>query len=184
MTAQRQKNKTRDMVYIALFTVIIIICAWIVIPMAVPFTLQLFAVFLTVSVLGGKRGCMAVLLYLLLGAVGLPVFSGFTGGIGWLLGNTGGYLMGFLAAALVMWGMEALWSRSTLVLAGSMAVGLLVCYAVGTCWYLMVYTDRRNGPGVMGVLSLCVFPFVIPDVIKIVLVFLVRKRLLRVINRN
>ena len=81
----KAKIRTYDMAYIAVFTVLIAICSWISIPTAIPFTLQTFAVFLSVSVLGGKRGTMAVLLYVLLGAIGLPVFSGFTGGIGILL---------------------------------------------------------------------------------------------------
>ena len=68
----------------------ITICSWISIPTLVPFTLQTFAVFLTVGLLGGKRGTMAVLVYVLLGAIGIPVFAEFTGGIGIILNNTGG----------------------------------------------------------------------------------------------
>ena len=73
------RNKTLDMVYIALFAVLIAVCSWISIPTTVPFTLQTFGVFVTVGVLGGKRGSLAVLIYLLLGAIGVPVFAGFTG---------------------------------------------------------------------------------------------------------
>ena len=84
------KMKTLDMAYIGLFAVVIAICSWISIPTVVPFTLQTFAVFLAVAVLGGKRGTLSVIVYVLLGAVGLPVFSGFKGGIGVLLNTTGG----------------------------------------------------------------------------------------------
>ena len=84
------RSKTYDMVYIAVFAVLMAICSWISIPATVPFTLQTFAVFLTVGVLGGKRGSMAVLIYILLGAIGIPVFAGFYGGVVPLLGNTGG----------------------------------------------------------------------------------------------
>ena len=77
MTTQTTtRSKTYDMVYIAVFAVLIAICSWISIPMTVPFTLQTFAVFLAVGVLGGKRGSLAVLIYILLGAVGIPVFAG------------------------------------------------------------------------------------------------------------
>lgn len=108
MTTQTTtRSKTYDMVYIAVFAVLIAICSWISIPMTVPFTLQTFAVFLAVGVLGGKRGSLAVLIYILLGAVGIPVFAGFSGGIGQLLGNTGGYIIGFLFSALLMWLIEA-----------------------------------------------------------------------------
>ena len=122
------KNKTLDMVYIAMFTVLIAICSWISIPTTVPFTLQTFGVFVTVGVLGGKRGSLSVLIYLLLGAIGIPVFAGFTGGMGIVLGSTGGYIIGFLLSALLMWGMEKLLGKKTWVLALSMVLGLLVCY--------------------------------------------------------
>ena len=100
------KMQTLDMAYIGLFAVVIAICSWISIPTVVPFTLQTFAVFLAVAVLGGKRGTLAVIVYVLLGAVGLPVFSGFKGGIGVLLNTTGGYIIGFVFSALVMWAFE------------------------------------------------------------------------------
>ena len=74
--------KTIDIVYIGIFAVLIAICSWISIPTTVPFTLQTFGVFMAVSILGGMRGTLAVLVYILLGAVGMPVFAGFTGGAG------------------------------------------------------------------------------------------------------
>ena len=100
------RSKTFDMVYIAVFAVLIAICSWISIPTLVPFTMQTFALFLAVGTLGGRRGTMAVLIYLLLGAVGIPVFAEFSAGMGVLLGNTGGYLIGFVFSALLMWAME------------------------------------------------------------------------------
>ena len=99
------RNKTHDMVFIAVFAVLMAICSWISIPMAVPFTLQTFGVFIAVGILGGKNGTLAVLIYIILGAIGVPVFAGFQGGIGVLAGSTGGYIVGFLFSALVMWAM-------------------------------------------------------------------------------
>ena len=131
-TEAKTHSKTYDLVYIALFAVLIAICAWISVPTTVPFTLQTFGVFLTVGLLGGKRGSMAVLVYILLGAAGIPVFSGFTGGVGRLLGNTGGYIVGFLASALVMWALEKVMGRKTWALAVQMVLGLIACYAIGT----------------------------------------------------
>ena len=101
-TAKTNTLKTRDLTLIALFAALIAICAWLTVPMPdVPFTMQTFGVFAALLLLGGKRGTLSILLYLLLGAAGLPVFSGFRGGIGSLLGTTGGYLVGFFFSYLV-----------------------------------------------------------------------------------
>ncbi|MGN0252208.1 MAG: biotin transporter BioY [Oliverpabstia sp.] len=176
-TEAKNYSKTYDLVYIALFSVLIAICSWISIPTTVPFTLQTFAVFLTVGLLGGKRGSLSVLIYILLGAVGIPVFSGFTGGVGRLLGNTGGYIVGFLASALVMWGLEKVMGRKTWALAVQMVLGLIACYVIGTVWFMMVYSGTSGTVGLMTVLGWCVIPFIIPDLIKIVLALILTKRL-------
>ena len=178
----RQRSKTYDMVYVGIFTVLIAICSWISIPMTVPFTLQTMGVFLTVGILGGRRGTLAVLVYILLGAIGVPVFAGFTGGIGVLISNTGGYIMGFLFAALLMWGMEKLFGKSNIVLAISMVLGLLVCYTVGTIWFMMVYSANTSAVGIMTVLGWCVFPFIIPDIIKIILALTLKNKLAGVLH--
>ena len=169
--------KTADITLMALFTAVMAICSWISIPAAVPFTLQTFAVFLTVGLLGGKRGTLTVLVYLLLGAVGVPVFSGFTGGIGHLLGPTGGYIIGFIFSALMMWTAEKLFGKSLSVLAFSMAAGLIVCYAFGTAWFVSVYTRTTEPISIMTALGWCVFPYIIPDAIKIAVALILTRRL-------
>ena len=176
-TEVKSHSKTYDLVYVALFAVLIAICAWISVPTTVPFTLQTFGIFLTVGLLGGKRGSMAVLVYILLGAAGIPVFSGFTGGIGRLLGNTGGYIVGFLASALVMWALEKVMGRKPWALAIQMVLGLIVCYAIGTVWFMVVYSGTSGAVGLMTVLGWCVIPFIIPDLIKIALALVLTKRL-------
>ena len=104
LTTARIRLRTRDMTHIALFAVLMAVCAWISIPITtISFTLQTFAVFAALLTLGGRLGTYAVVVYLLLGAVGLPVFSGFRGGPAALLGASGGYILGFLASALVYW---------------------------------------------------------------------------------
>ena len=171
------KFRTVDMAYIALFAVMIAVCSWISIPATVPFTLQTFGVFLAVGVLGGKRGTLAVLVYLLLGMVGLPVFAGFSGGMGCLLGSTGGYIVGFLFSALVMWAMERLLGKKPWVLALSMVLGLIVCYAFGTVWFMQVYAKTTGAIGLWTALGWCVFPYILPDLVKIVLAMVLCKRL-------
>ena len=165
-----------------MFAVIIAICSWISIPSAVPFTLQTIAVFTAVGVLGGKRGAISVLLYILLGAIGLPVFAGFSGGFGVLFGSTGGYIAGFFFSALLMWGMETLWGNKKTVLISSMILGLLVCYAIGTAWFMLVYTKTTGAVSLMTVLGWCVIPFIIPDCIKIALSFILTTRLKKIIS--
>lgn len=170
-----KKGKTYDMAYIAVFTVLIAICSWISIPTAIPFTLQTFAVFLAVTILGGKRGTIAVTLYVLLGAVGVPVFSEFTGGLGIILRNTGGYIIGFIFSALVMWLMESIFIKKLhvkhvlVIQAVSMTLGLLACYAAGTAWFSFVYMKDAGPIGLTTVLGWCVVPFIIPDAVKIAL---------------
>ena len=179
----RQKTKTYDLVYISILVVLITVCSWISIPLTVPVTLQTFGVFTAVGLLGGKRGTLAVLVYILMGAIGIPVFSGFTGGIGILAGTTGGYIVGFLFSALLMWGMEKLFGRNMKVLAGSMILGLIACYAVGTLWFMAVYAASSGAVGLLTVLGWCVFPFILPDIAKIVLALILTKRLSGVIKR-
>ena len=167
--AVTNKGKTYDIAYIGVFTVLITICSWISIPTAIPFTLQTFAVFLAVSVLGGKRGTLAVAVYVLLGAIGVPVFAEFTGGLGIILGNTGGYIVGFIFSALIMWLMESLFGRKVWVQGISMVLGLLACYAVGTAWFMLVYMRDAGAVALSTVLGWCVIPFIIPDAVKMVL---------------
>lgn len=178
------KLKTVDMAYIALFAVLITICSWISIPGAVPFTLQTFGVFLAMGVLGGKRGTLAVLTYLLLGAVGLPVFSGFRGGIGSMLGTTGGYMVGFVFSGLIMWGLESWIGRKKWGQVFSMLLGLVVCYAFGTLWFMVVYTRQSGAIGIGAALGWCVLPYFIPDLLKIAMALSLSRRLGSRISRN
>lgn len=185
MSSSNRKLRTIDLTYIALFAVLITICSWISIPMAVPFTLQTFAVFLAVGVLGGKLGTLAVFIYILLGAVGIPVFSGFKGGFGTLLGPTGGYILGFILSALLMWLIEKFVGNKTIILAISMVLGLIVCYAFGTAWFMVVYSSKNGTPiSLVAALGMCVFPFIIPDLVKIGLALSLTKTLKRLVNKQ
>lgn len=183
-TAQARRagrGKTYDMAYTAVFAVLIAICSWISIPTVVPFTLQTFAVFLAVSVLGGRRGTLSIVVYVLLGAVGIPVFAGFKGGIGVLLNTTGGYIIGFIFAGLIMWLMERLFGRKLWAQLLGMILGMITYLSVGTAWFMAVYL-RQTGPVSLGtVLGWCVIPFLIPDIVKMMLALslgnLLRKRL-------
>ena len=161
-----------DLAYVAVCAALMAVCSWISIPAAVPFTLQTFAVFCSLGFLGGKRGTAAILVYLLLGAVGVPVFAGFSGGIGILFGTTGGYLLGFILMGLVYWLGERLSMDSRNIRIISMILGLLLCYAFGTAWFMFVYA-RQSGAIALGTaLAWCVIPFLLPDLVKLGLALL------------
>lgn len=169
-----------DMVYAALGAVLIAVCAWISLPFAIPVTMQTFAVFLVSGMFGGRRGTMSVVIYMLLGCVGLPVFTGFRGGVHVLAGPTGGYLLGFLIVPLIVGGAMKLGGRKMWVCALSMTAGLILCYAFGTAWFKILYMHRGENIGILTVLGTCVFPFIIPDVLKIGLAVVVMRRIARV----
>lgn len=96
--------KAKNMALCGLFTAVLTVCAWISVPLGDSvITLQTFGIFLTLGLLGGKLGSLTVLVYLLLGAVGAPVFSAFRGGLGAILGTTGGYIFGFMLTSLAYW---------------------------------------------------------------------------------
>ena len=172
-----KKTKTKEMITVSLSAALICICSWIQVPSAVPFTLQTFAVVLASAVLGAKKGAAATLVYLLLGAVGLPVFSGFQGGIGALLGATGGYAFGFIFAAVIVGLITDKYGISLLTGVLSGAAGIAVCYLIGTLWFTFVYGDGN----LAGAFSVCVLPFLLPDAIKITLATLVAKRVKKLI---
>lgn len=172
---QTSRLRTLDLAYIALFAVLMTVCAWIMIPFAVPFTLQTFAVFLTLTTLGGRRGLYAIAVYLLLGAVGLPVFSGFQGGLGILLGTSGGYLLGFLASGLMYHLLTRTWGTSIRMIRLACGVGLLTCYAIGTLWFWGIYA--KGSADVPNLFLLCVIPFLLLDFLKLALALWLAPRL-------
>lgn len=175
--AGKRGFSTVDLVYIALFAALLAVCSWISVPTGIPFTLQTLGVCLTVGLLGGKRGTMAILLYLLLAAAGVPVLAGFDGGVGALFGETGGYLLGFLLTGLAMWLLEKLLGRRLWVQAIGMVLGLALCYLFGTLWFMALYFRAGKPIGFWVAMGLCVFPYLLPDLAKVALALLLTERL-------
>ena len=173
----RVKPTTREAAYIAMGAALIAVCSWVSIPTAIPFTMQTFAVCLLAALFGWKLGLVTVGVWLLLGAVGLPVFAGFKGGLGALLGVTGGYLLGFVFTALLTGLFADRLGRKLPALLGGMVLGLVLCYAFGTAWFLLLYA-RSTGPLSLGTaLAWCVLPYLLPDGLKLALAALLTKRL-------
>lgn len=163
------KLSVKDLAYTAMGVALVSVCSWISIPLPVPITMQTFAICLITAVLGLRLGLWTVVIYILLGAAGLPVFSGFSSGLGILLGTTGGYIIGFVFTALAVGLGIKRFGRKPPVLAFFMAIGVLLCYAFGTAWFVLVYTRTSGAIGVMAALGLCVFPYLLPDAAKILL---------------
>ena len=166
------KMDVRGMTHVALGAVLIAVCSWITVPSAVPFTLQTFAVFAVCALLGGKRGTIAMLLYIFMGTVGLPVFSGFNAGFGALLGPTGGFILGFLLCTLLYWLLEKHMNHILLLV-----LGTLLCYAFGTLWFVVVYSSGGSPVSVGAALVACVLPFIVPDGAKLALAAIISRRI-------
>ena len=173
----KKRFETLDLVYVALGAVLITICSWISIPTTIPFTMQTFAVFFVLSALGGERGTLAIIVYVLLGAVGVPVFAEFTSGIGILLGNTGGYIVGFIFMGLAYWLIVSILGKKQRVEIFAMIMGIVVLYSFGTVWFMIVYARSNGAVGLAMVLSWCVIPFIVPDLIKLGLALTLARRL-------
>lgn len=123
------KTNLRQFCFCAVFTALCAVCAQIQIPLPmVPINLALFAVHLAGALLGAKRGVAAVAAYVMLGALGAPVFAGFAGGVQVIMGKTGGYLLGYLIAALLVGLLRARWGIGYWRLCFAMALGTAGCY--------------------------------------------------------
>ncbi len=178
------KNKrfftTSNMALIAIFTALLAICSWISLSIGpVPFTLQTFGVCVAAGLLGAKRGTVSVVVYILLGAVGVPVFAGFKGGPAVLVGPTGGYIIGFVLSAIVIGNVvryaktKKSWRRMLIIFLG-MIVGDVCCFVIGTAQFMLVmHTNLQSA------LVLCVLPYLLPDLAKIIVAAFVTSRLCR-----
>ncbi len=192
MTDKTQKNKTYNIVLIAVSAALITICSWISITIGpVPFTLQTMAIFAVLMTIGGARGSIAVVIYLLLGLVGVPVFAGFKGGPASFLGPTGGFLVGFAVASLVWILLEKLlrdkMSSSAVkrILYG--VINAVICevvmYTIGVIWFMVVYGQQTGPVGLGATLTMCVVPFIIPDIVKIAVAIVIGERAGKLIHK-
>ena len=179
-------KKAKDISLIAIFSAIIVICSLVTIPSIVPFTLQTFAIFLCLNILGAKKGIISILIYIFLGVVGLPVFSGFNGGIGALLNVTGGYIIGFIFSALIYGLITSSFHKKPKKIINLIASfsGLIVCYIFGTLWYILLFIKNGDTISFTSALTICVLPFIIPDILKILLALSISEKINKLIIKN
>lgn len=170
--------KRQDRLLTALMAAALCVMAPWAVPLGpVPVSLATLGVYLAVGLLGGRRGTAAVGLYMVLGAVGLPVFSGFTGGLQPLVGLTGGYIWGYILCAAVA-GLLRRVSHRPWGLPLALAAGTAVLYVAGTAWYLW-----QTGGTVTAALTVCVLPFLPADGAKIAVATLLILSLRRPLER-
>lgn len=166
MANEKTRMNTLDIVYIGMSIALIAVCSIIAIPIGpVPFTLQTMAICLIAGLFGLKRSLIATIGYIFLGGIGLPIFSGMKGGIGVLFGPTGGYILGFILTAIIVGLVSDLTDRNLIATAVAMVVGIAACYAVGTLFFAIITNNFK----IVEILKLCVIPFIIPDIVKIVI---------------
>lgn len=172
---------TKQMALIGVMTAVTCILGPIAIPLPispVPISFTNLAIYLTVYVLGMKAGTISYLVYLLVGFAGLPVFSGFTGGVGKLAGPTGGYMVGFIFMAVIAgWAIDHFQGKCMFHVLG-MVIGTMVCYVFGTIWLA-----GQLGISFTAGLGVGVIPYLPGDTAKIILAVLVGPKLRKEIRR-
>ena len=173
----KRKSIAREIAYIGLAVALITVCAWISVPVfSIPFTLQTFAVAFVGGLLGWKRGTVAILVYILMGLIGIPVFAGFKAGVPALFGATGGYIFGFLFLALLPALAKLIPAETgaarTIIFYGFSILGCAVLYFFGTVWLILM---TRCAVGYA--LGVCVVPFIIPDAVKLAIAAIITVRL-------
>jgi len=174
----RSRYRTSDITISALFIALTAVCSWISIPVpgtSVPINMATFAVILAGVTLGARRSSLAMIIFLLLGSIGVPVFHSLTGGVGIVFGPTGGFLIGYIALAFLS-GLSAesanAESRRILPFIPAVLFGEIALYAFGTAWFIF-----QSGTPLQAALLACVVPFIPGDILKIILVYLVKGRL-------
>ena len=177
-TNTRKKGNVYILAQMAVMTAVICVLAPMSIPIGpVPISFTNLAIYLALYVLGTKRGTISFLCYLLIGVVGLPVFSGFTGGIGKLMGPTGGYIIGFIPLAIIS-GLAIEKFNNKFVQFAGFVLGVAVCYAFGTAWFCYV-----AGASLQKAMSLCVIPFIPGDIAKIVIAMFAGPAIVKALKR-
>lgn len=198
-SAEKRRKHIRDLCYIALCAAVMVICSWLYfnIPATeIPITLQTLGVCMTAGFLGWKRGTLSVLAYILLGICGIPVFSGYKNFYALIGSPSAGYVIGFIFTALIVGvatdKLRFIGDRFTnkvksqiiqlVILAVAMVIGVAICYVFGTLWYLFIYKGSATAENLQIALTYCVYPYIVPDLIKIVAATVLVNRLKRYIK--
>ncbi len=168
---------TKHLALIGVMAAVLCISGPLALPVGpVPISLGSFAVYLTVYILGMKKGTISICIYILLGLVGIPVFSSFSGGVGKVMGPTGGYIVGYILLALIFGFFIDKWKTNYGLILLGMVFGTIALYLLGTAW--LAYQAKMS---FSAALAAGVLPFIAGDIVKMIVAMLVgqqvRKRL-------
>lgn len=162
---RKNRDKIKNMILSSIFAAVMCIFSVITIPVGtIPISMGIFALVLTSCVLNPKQAVSAIAVYVLLGMIGLPVFSGFRSGISVITGPTGGYILAYIPSAMLISCLASRYAKSVRAVIKLSAVsflGVLLCYAAGTVQYMLV-----THVGAVEALLICVAPFAVFDLIK------------------
>ena len=181
---------TYNISLIAFFTTLLVISSWFTIPFVIPFTLQTLVIFILILVLDLKKSLLILLIYCLLGIIGIPVFSSFQNGLGVFLGPTGGFLIGFVPMIIVSNillktirkkknGNLGSNKKNYFMSFFALFIGLLCCYTIATIWYGLVYDTTTSS---LNIIIAIILPFVLPDIIKIIIAIIIAKKFISIKN--
>ncbi len=184
-------SKTKNITLIALMAALICVLAPLSIPIGpVPITLTNLVIYFTAYLLGSTKSTLSCLLYLIIGICGLPVFSGFTGGIGKLAGPTGGYLIGFILLAFICGTITTHFGstniKDIIICITVFIFSTALVYLLGTLWFVKLFSSTTTPYTFSAACALCVWPFIPGDIIKIIIACIfgprLKKRLLPYLN--
>ncbi len=157
-------KQIKNIVFIAIMAAMMCVLAPISFPIGIiPISLGTFALCLIGAMLPWHKAFTAVGVYIIIGLVGLPVFSSYRGGIGVIIGATGGYILGYLPAVIIMSLLINRYKNKWFLYPIGMIIGVVVCYLFGSVWYMI-----QSENSFIQTLSVCVIPFLLPDLLKII----------------
>lgn len=145
----------------------------------VPISLSTFVIYLTANILGGINAAFSTIIYVLLGIVGVPVFTGFTGGVAKVLGPTGGYIISYVFLAIISGCIIEKNQNNIIMCFVGMILGTIVLYIVGTLWLAHVAGMTFDKALLAGVI-----PFIPGDIIKMILAYILGRNIKRILSRG
>ena len=178
------KSRINDIVLISLSIILITISAWIEIPFIVPFTLQTLAIFIITGLFKFRISFLSVVIYIVMGIIGIPVFSGFQGGIGVLMKYTGWFLLGFILIPIIYNIINKLIIKKNISLIISFIISLIIIYLIGSIWFYFVYTNMNDNVNFIDCIVISVLPFIIPDLFKLFISLILINKLSNIIKNE